>query len=67
MRRRWSILVKLFVMGLFLSNVVQTVFQLYFSHYNYPGAEALMKLHALRKRRTIFCSNCIKSQRILFR
>ncbi len=43
-RRRWSIIFKLFVLSLLTINLVQTGVSLIASHYNYPGADALLKL-----------------------
>ncbi|UJR31419.1 hypothetical protein I4U23_018912 [Adineta vaga] len=48
-RRRWSIIVKLFVLGLLTANLLQTSVSLIASHYNYPGANALLKLQSYRK------------------
>ncbi|CAF2861306.1 unnamed protein product [Rotaria sp. Silwood2] len=49
MRKRWSIILKLFVLSLLTINFVQTSVSLSASHYNYPGANALLKLHTYRK------------------
>ena len=49
MRRRWSIVFRLFVLSLLAINCVQTGISLSASHYNYPGADALIKLHTQRK------------------
>ena len=48
-RRRWSIVLKLFVVGLLGLNLVQTGVSLVASHYNYPGAQALLKLQSYRR------------------
>ncbi|CAF1252561.1 unnamed protein product [Adineta steineri] len=48
-RRRWSIVVKLFVLGLLSINMIQTGISLIASHYNYPGANALLQLQAYKK------------------
>lgn len=45
-RRRWSIVLKLFVIGLIGLNFVQTGVSLIASHYNYPGGQALLKLQS---------------------
>ncbi|CAF3678989.1 unnamed protein product [Rotaria sp. Silwood1] len=49
MRKRWSIILKLFVLSLLTINLVQTSISLSASHYNYPGANALFTLHTYRK------------------
>ncbi|CAF1339845.1 unnamed protein product [Rotaria sordida] len=49
MRIRWSVILKLFVLSLLTINLVQTSISLSASHYNYPGADALLKLHTHRK------------------
>jgi alpha-1,6-mannosyltransferase len=48
-RRRWSIILKFFVMSLLTINLIQTSVSLTASHYNYPGADALLKLHTYKK------------------
>lgn len=51
-RRRWSIVFKLFVLGLLTINLIQTSVSLIASHYNYPGANALLKLQDLKSDQT---------------
>jgi len=48
-RRRWSIILKLFILSLLTINLVQTSVSLIASHYNYPGANALLKLQTSKK------------------
>ncbi|CAF1254228.1 unnamed protein product [Rotaria magnacalcarata] len=52
LRRRWSTLLKLFVLSLLAINLAQTSISLMASHHNYPGANALIKLHTHRKYET---------------
>lgn len=52
-RRRWSIILKLFVLSLLTINLVQTSISLIASHYNYSGADALLKLQMLKKDNSI--------------
>jgi hypothetical protein len=42
-------ILKIFVLGLLIMNLVQTSISLIASHYNYPGANALLKLQTHRK------------------
>ncbi|CAF1195310.1 unnamed protein product [Adineta ricciae] len=48
-RRRWALIVKLVVLGLLTANLLQTSISLFASHYNYPGAYALLKLQSYKK------------------
>ncbi|CAF1014640.1 unnamed protein product [Adineta ricciae] len=48
-RRRWALIVKLVVLGLLAANLLQTGISLFASHYNYPGAHALLKLQSYKK------------------
>jgi len=43
---------KLFVIGLLSINLAQTGVSLIASHYNYPGAQALLKLQTLKRDQT---------------
>ena len=52
-RRRWSIVLKFFVIGILMVNLAQTGVSLSASHYNYPGANALLKLQSYKKSNSI--------------
>ncbi len=58
-RRRWSIIFKLFVLSLLTINLIQTGISLTASHYNYPGADALLQLQTDKKCTSILFRNKI--------
>jgi hypothetical protein len=63
-RRRWSIILKLFVLGLVMLNLIQTSISLIASHYNYPGANALLKLQTYKNCKLFLINKRLIKQKI---